>query len=149
MDRKPVLPVALPIKQRATMLAANLSNELARGQKAGIPIGKYGVEICKLFKIPLAPGENPVKIAFNKLCEWRHAVSFGIVKASEYEYLIPKLQEIYGQSNELGIRGAIATEIKTRDERRRAMRSRQPKEHYHRRKGVAPLYYPDSDPYGD
>jgi len=149
MNREVILPIEAPVKQRAISLASNLANRLAQGHKAGMPIGKYGSKVCEVFKIPLLPGENPVKIAFDKLIEWRTAIGFGVVKAYEYERLLPALQKIYGQSEELGIRGAIAAELKTRDKRRAAMRNRKPKENYRRSQNdAAPLYYSD-EPYGD
>ncbi|MGL4619941.1 MAG: hypothetical protein ACRCZS_12910 [Chroococcidiopsis sp.] len=147
--KPPILPVFAPTKHQAIEICSKLIGQLQIGNKLNAPIGKYGNSICQAFHIPLAPGENALKVAFDKLIEWRSAISFNIVRAEEFERILPKLIEIYGKTEELGIRGAIASEVKTREQRKTSNKCRKPKEAYRRRQATAaPLFMPE-DPYAD
>ena len=147
--REPLLPVFPPTKQEAIHIASALTAQLVRGKTLNAPIGKYAIAICKVFDMPLAPGEDAMKISFDKLIEWRHAISFNVVRPKEFEVLIPQLIEIYGRTEELGIRGAIASEVQTRNDRKAANKYRKPREEYRRRENTAaPLYLPEN-PFND
>lgn len=144
--REPILPVFPPTKQEAISIASRLTQQLIVGKNLNAPIGKYALSICRVFEIPLLPNEDAIKVAFDKLIEWRHAISFNIVRPKEFEVLIPQLIEIYGRTEELGIRGAIASEVQTRNDRKAANKYRQ----YRRRQNTtpSPLFLPEN-PYAD
>jgi hypothetical protein len=149
MSKPPVLPINPPTKQQAIGIASKLIGQLQIGNKLNVPIEKYALAICEAFDIPLLPGEKALKIAFDKLIEWRHAISFNIVRAGEIEKIMPKLINIYGKTEGLGIRGAIAADVKTRDDRRKATTCRKPRGQHRRRQAQTPPLFTPEEPYAD
>jgi hypothetical protein len=116
--------------------------ELMKGGQYRVPVAKYAYEICKLFSIPLLPGESAVTVAAKKLQEWRAQVSFRMVADEDIESVLPQLEIILGT-----IRQAIASKLSSRQQRKKANDYRKPK---HRNvQGARPLDLPEGDPYGD
>ncbi len=58
-ERKPLLNTSVPLKQNAVSTASNLLGALVHGQRLNLPIGKYAIAVCNIFKIPLLAGESP------------------------------------------------------------------------------------------
>lgn len=139
----PLLPIANSEKEKAKRVSTALISEIEKGVRIGAPIGKWCLEVCKIFEIPVLPGENPSTIAKNKLIEWRMAVGYNMIPIEELA-IARELEQILG--NEVtGIKTAIASELKTRQERQNAAMFRQ----YKRRNNPAPPLYFSDDPYGD
>ncbi len=139
---KPLLPLNPTLRQRAIGVATRLMTELMKGGQYRVPVAKYAYEICKLFSIPLLPGESAVTVAAKKLQEWRAQVSFRMVADEDIESVLPQLEIILGT-----IRQAIASKLSSRQQRKKANSSRQPK-HRHM-PSTRPLDLPPADPYAD
>ncbi|MGL4618799.1 MAG: hypothetical protein ACRCZS_07030 [Chroococcidiopsis sp.] len=144
-----ILPVFPPTKKDAFKITSDLISQIGLGQRLNIPIGKYGQSVCQVFHIPLAAGEDPCKVALNKLIEWRHAILYNIVRADEFEKILPKLIEVYGKTEDLGIRSAIASEVKTREQRKASNKYRKPKELCRRRQAHTPPLFVPKEPFND
>lgn len=142
----PILPIANGEKERAKRIATALIAEIEKGIKTGSPIGEWCLEICKIFKIPVLPSEDARKVAKAKLIEWRLAVGYGMVATEEIQQILPGLTDVLGNRYTVtGLQGAIASELKTRQERRESAIYRQ----YKRRNNPAPPLYFSDDPYED
>jgi hypothetical protein len=138
---KPLLPLAPTLRQRAISAATRLMTEFTKGGQYCVPVGKYALEVCNLFHIPLLPKESPIKVAVKKLEEWRAQVNFRTVTDEDIEAVLPQLESLLKT-----IRLAIGSKIITRAQRQQSHR-RRPK---HRNKSnVSPLDLPHDNPYAD
>jgi hypothetical protein len=81
---RPLLPINPTLRQRAISAATRLMTEFTKGGQYCVPVGKYALEVCKLFRIPLLPKESPIKVAVKKLEEWRALVNFRKVTGEDY-----------------------------------------------------------------
>jgi hypothetical protein len=139
---KPLLQIEATTRRRAIGVSTQLMTELAKGGHYRIPVAKYASEICKLFAVPLLPGESTIQVATKKLQHWRSQIGFKRIADADIEAVLPELQTILGT-----IRQAIAAKLLTREQRKKANKHRKPK---HRNvSSVPPLDLPEGDPYAD
>jgi hypothetical protein len=139
---KPLLPVDPKLRQKAIGVATRLMTEFTKGGKYRVPVAKYAQEVCKIFRIPLLPKEAPVTVAVKKLEQWRAQVNFRTVTDADIEAVLPQLESLVKT-----IRLAIGSKIVTREQRKKANGSRQPK--HRNTPSTRPLDLPPADPYAD
>jgi hypothetical protein len=137
----PLLPLDPTLRQRAISAATRLMTEFTKGSQYCVPVGKYALEVCNLFHIPLLPKESPIKVAVKKLEEWRAQVNFRTVTDEDIEAVLPQLESLLKT-----IRLAIGSKIITRTQRKQSNCRRSK----HRNKSnVRPLDLSQGDPYAD
>lgn len=142
---QPLLSTEPTTRQRAISVATHLPLELNKGERYRIPVAKYACEICKLFEIPLLPGESAIQVATKKLQDWRIQIGLKRISNSELEFVLLPLETSLG-----AIRQAIASKLSSREQRKKATNRRQPRRRV--TSEVNPLHLPEQwggNPYDD